>query len=214
MQYNYRAYVGHRKIAFTRPGFEDEEHRLETHDMQKLIDTQSISERLDASWRIVKAQKLDERRRLVDLEHSVIAQALTGYDNCGPESLEGYLDGDWYLTALPQIANPFRSSEKEITLYLVYDDRRERYFFAELDEDGSIIDRERILNIEWENPDLSMRRRLWLQHDYDTLVQEQSRLRGWSASKVRLRFGELKIPVHRDGYRYAYAFGAVASDSE
>jgi len=214
MQYNYRAYVEHRKIAFTRPGFEDEEHRLETHDMQKLIDTQSICERLDASWRIVKAQKLDERRRLVDLEHSVIAQALTGYDNCGPESLEGYLSGDWYLTALPQIANAFRLSQKEITLYLVYDDRRERYFFAELDEDDSIVDRERILNIEWENLDISMRRRLWLQHDYDTLVQEQSRLRGWGANKVRLRFGELKIPAYADGYRYSYVFGAVLSDDE
>ena len=123
--------------------------------------------------------------------------------------MEGWLWGDWHLTGLPQAANPFRQSgEKETTLYLVYDKKRDRYYFAELDGEGNPVDRERILNIAWESEEDCKSERVWLRRDYDALVEEQSRLRGWRKIETTLRFGELRVP-QRKAYLYSHLFGMM-----
>ncbi|KAE9530178.1 type I-F CRISPR-associated helicase Cas3f [Testudinibacter aquarius] len=71
LQKNIRALEHPGEVAFTRPGFESNQFKLETHDMQRLMPLEQL-QRVDASVRINKAEILQANSILTDLEHRVI----------------------------------------------------------------------------------------------------------------------------------------------
>ncbi|PIE39799.1 MAG: type I-F CRISPR-associated helicase Cas3, partial [Gammaproteobacteria bacterium] len=98
--------------AFFHPGFEDDDHRLTTHDCQKLLTPMQL-DHINATPRIQRPEKLAFRERLSDLEHQVMAELL---NNEAPNYVNGYWKNtdtaNRALVYLQQIA-PFRASIPE-----------------------------------------------------------------------------------------------------
>ena len=212
LQYNWKAFRDGDKEEekyFNRPGYE-EKLTLESHDLYQLINSDDIALRLDAVPRISKREPLDYSRSLADLEHVVTQSELASYHRVGPETLQGYLNEAWYLTALPQHLNPFRKGEKSTNLFYVSDPESEDCFFAEKNEQGYPVNREEILRISHVELGDSGEQNLWLPREYKTVLQKIADRKNISMRIASLRFGEINF-VLRDNVEYQYSdqFGLV-----
>ena len=212
MQYNWRSFRTGDQVHqryFNRPGYE-EKITLESHDLKKLINCDSISKRLDAIPRIQKKTKLDYNRSLVDLEHFVTQSELTNYHRGGPETLQGFLEGNWFLTALPQQLNPFRKSENSTNLFYVFNPEKNTFYFAEKNEIGLPINRETILGISQNKTEDLEKNNLWIQKDYHSALNKIVAKNKINTMEASLRYGELNL-VMRDKVEYKYCdqFGLV-----
>ena len=207
MQYNLRALKsGNDKPAYCRPGYEDnDEFRLNTHDLKKLVDEKSIARCIDAIPRIKRNEPLCVHENLADLEHHVIASLLTSYDNVGPESMQGWLTQHWWLTAIPQQINQFRKSQPTIKLYLLYDDGK--LTFVEKDDKGKPNKVETLYGIKHDNLDGKTTNRLWLQRDYVSLLETIVEIKGDISMKTAsLKYGEINFPNYQNvGANYIYS---------
>ncbi len=214
MQYNWKAFKAGDEQGekyFYQPGYEDKVV-LDTHDLNQLIDTKIIKERLDAVPRITKNIDLNHLHSLIDLEHFVVQSELARYHCHGPETLQGYLAGTWYLTALPQFLNPFRKSEASTNLFFTYEPDKDCCYFAEKDETGHLINREGILRIQHDELSENEQENLWLKRDYSSLLGQYSEQQELSKSKISLRYGELNLIIRKDGdtkYKYNDQYGLV-----
>ena len=213
LQYNWKTIQSGNqpgKKYFCRPGYEDKQV-LDTHDLCELIDTKAIAKSVNAIPRIQKPLHLNYRNALADLEHYVTQIQLANYKGMGPEKLQGYLAENWYLTALPQVLSPFRKSEPNTKVFLMYDPDEERCLFIEKDEQGHPIDRENILQIHQQGISKSHENRLWLKRDYGKLLEQYAEQQDCSKKLTSLRYGELSF-VYRENHEYEYSdqFGLVA----
>jgi len=208
MQYNYKAFKGsdeEGETYFKYPGYEVGV-TLDTHDMNELVDRKALSIRLDASARIMKPKKLNYKSSLSDLEHYQTYRDLTSYDKKGATGLQGYLDESWFLTAHPQYFNPFRESEPTQKVFLVYDENDRAYTFCEIEGYDNIIKIEEILQIDKIEIDDEMSDGLWLERDYNLLVE------GFDKSKraISIKYGELSFGYYEgSSYEYSDQFGLV-----
>jgi len=192
---------------FRRPGYENNVC-MDTHDLTRLIDV--TSEKVDAIPRIQKPDTLNYRESLADLEHYVIQQQLTNYQKEGPESLQGFLTGCWYLTALPQAINPFRKSEPTTNIFLMYDDDEDRCCFIEKDNWGHPVRCDSILQIHHQELNPIIKNRLWLFRDYKQLLKQQAEYHHSSLQNISLRYGELNFRYQENQeYEYSDQFGLV-----
>ncbi len=212
LQYNWKTFKAgdeQGKKYFNRPGYE-EKVVLDTHDLNRLIDVVAIEKRLDAVPRIRKNNKLDYHTSLADLEHVATQAELTSYHRHGPDTMQGYLAETWYLTALPQLLNPFRKSEASVNLFLTYSSDDERCYFSEKDDKGYPINREGILQIQHIELTEGEKKNLWLMRDYQTLLSRYSEQQELSKRRISLRYGELNF-VGRENTEYKYndQFGLV-----
>ncbi len=211
MQYNYRAFQKSDEEGryFNRPGYE-ENITLHTHDLSKLVDRKALLERVDATPRIENPKKLDARNSLSDLEHLVIQKDLTSYEKKGADSLQGYLDENWFLTAHPLYLHPFRESMESTKVFLAYSEKRDDYYFAELGEYGEPINREEILQISRVEDKID-ENRLWLKRDYNQLVEVYALKNNQTKEEVSLRYGELSFVRYDEDNEYEYSeqFGLV-----
>lgn len=212
LQYNWKAFKANDQQGekyFNRPGYEDEV-KLSTHDITQLLSVDDIAQRLDAIPRIMRNPNLNIQTSLVDIEHYITHQKLTNYHGIGPEELQGYLTGSWYLTALPQMLNRFRQSEPSTRVFRTYDAESDRYYFAEKDQDGWPIDRENILQINVVELTDKEKDSLWLWRDYDQLIATQAEKEQTQKKWASLKYGELSF-IQNDGKSYEYndQFGLV-----
>ena len=214
MQYNWRGVkCKHRECvkAFIRPGFEDKV-LLTSHDLNDLVDTKQLAKQVNAIPRIQKPDKLQETKKLVDLEHYAIRSLLaTNPKGCFiPATLQGYLSSAWFLTAYPQKITPFRGGPPSLKIFLTFNDDKQAYFFCEKNEKGIPINREKSLNIvraDLKALDVS---RLWLQRDFNEAVDHEAVKRDLSYRRVSLRYGELSFPHNESmAYEYSDQFGLV-----
>ncbi len=208
MQYNYKAFKANDEEGeeyFKYPGYE-EGTVLDTHDMRELVDVKALEERLDATARVMKPKKLKHKSSLSDLEHYQTQKALTAYDKKGATSLQGYLDENWFLTAHPQYLHPFRESEPTQKVFLVYDEDDKAYSFCEIEGYDNIIKREEILQIDRVELDDEMKEGLWLNRDYNALVEEFDK----SKRAVSIKYGELSFGYYEGcEYEYSDQFGLI-----
>jgi CRISPR-associated endonuclease/helicase Cas3 len=186
MKYNYRALkTGGKKIAFKRPGYQNHKEDLSSYDLNKLVNTQELSERLDATNRIQKTNSSE----LADLEHKVIHQLLTNDDNKGSESMQGWIESDWWLTALPQQYVQFRGNKSEdMTVFMMIDNA-----FLEKGDRGKTVERGRD-NIELKALNELEMQNLWLKRDYAALLKEQAKNKDLEV--VALIYGEINLPTY------------------
>lgn len=207
MQYNLKALHNRdAKPVFCRPGFEGSgTNKLKTHDLKKLLDESDIATRIDATPRILKPDKLQSQEKLADLEHKVIAEALTNYAGVGPETLQGYLQQGWGLTALPQILQPFRKDDNGVNLFLVYDGDKAPYF-AEKNREGEPVTREDIYGISHHDKNFDCER-LWLPRNYRTALQEIAEQKNLALKEASLRYGELSFPLYLKKYYNELIYG-------
>ena len=214
LQYNWKGIRDkHREDAkvFNRPGFE-ETVQLESHDLNDLLDTETLLQRLDAIPRIRKPQELQHTKQLADLEHYVIHRLLATYrtECTGPAELQGYLREAWFLTAYPQDLVPFREGRPSLKIFLTFDEDEKKCTFCEKNEKGFPVPRELPLKISRTTLDTEAARRLWLVRDFDTEIEALAEQQETSLRKVSLRYGELGFP-HNENEKYEYndQFGLV-----
>ncbi|WP_330111185.1 type I-F CRISPR-associated helicase Cas3f [Methylophaga thalassica] len=220
MQYNLKGIQHNQEPnqkVFTYPGFE-EYRTLKSHDLNQLINTKAIAERLDAIPRIELPAHLNaaylrqqhQAETLAELEHAATWDWLANYTTnkdfnpqTGPQTLPGWLCHHWFLTALPQVLSPFRKGEPNLKVFLVFNEFEQASQFCEKDEKGYAINRERLLNIERMSLSEVAMSRLWLNRNFDQccieLVDKQQR----SQSSISLRYGELSFP-HNEKKQYGY----------
>lgn len=206
-QYNYKAFMDGDKPGrayFVHPGFEILNPPLVTHDLVRLIDTEAVAKRLDAVPRIIKNEPLEPTKKLADLEHYVTYKFLSDYVAKGADSFEGYLKESWYLTAHPLYLHPFREGKEETKAVLVYDEEQDRTYFAQIDRHGNIIDRDDYFGFE-RIDESQIKQRLWLDRDYQTILQEYAEMHGLDIRSVCRRFGEISFVRYDENDRFAYS---------
>ncbi len=188
MKYNHRALkTAGKKIAFKWPGYQNDKNDLTTYDLDKLVNTTELAEKLDATNRI----KQTKSSELADLEHKVIHQLLTNYESKGPESMQGWLESDWWLTALPQKYVRFRGNKsQDLTVFLtvknIFLEKGDKGNTAEVGKDNITVDS--LSESEMQN--------LWFKREYVKLIAEQAERLEFDLEKVALIYGEINIPTY------------------
>ena len=210
MQFNLRGMLGS-KPAFCRPGYESDADKLNSYDLASLLDERLLNDRLDAEPRISKPEELSPQDSLVDLEHYSIHQLLTNYNKSGPESMQGWLDLCWWLTAIPQQYVKFRRSHPQVIRFLCQ--REGGWKFVEKDHFGNLLQpRERMFDIRHdENLTELESERLWMYRDYETLLRKMNDA---DVEKAALTYGELGFPTYGEdknnlSYTYSSQFGLI-----
>jgi CRISPR-associated endonuclease/helicase Cas3 len=135
---------------------------------------------------------------------------LTSFDKVGANTFEGYLTESWFLTAHSIYLHPFRESLKNTNIFLVYSEKNDNYYFAELDEYKNLINREEILQISRTDDNIDTSR-LWLHRDYNELVKEYASKNNQTKEEVSLRYGELNFVIYKEDSEFEYSdqFGLV-----
>ena len=206
LQYNWKGLRDIKKPkarVFEKPGYELFAS-LPTHDLNKLIDTERVAERLDATPRITKPSTRSLRRpsTLAALEHHALQKWLTDYENKSPDDLQGYLVGHWFLSALAQVMSPFRQSEASTKLYFMLDENKDEYAFHEWAGE-EYVNRQRPLQIELDALTQEEGEKLWLHRDYIYAIQSMAEKQGRSKRDMTKTFGEMNVTL-RENERYCY----------
>ncbi|HEY8095451.1 MAG TPA: type I-F CRISPR-associated helicase Cas3f [Methylobacter sp.] len=208
LQYNLKALTqADDRPAYCRPGYESKDHLLGSHDLTALIPAAELGA-INALPRIQRNAQLQQTERLADLEHYCIQQLLTAYQEQGPDQLQGWLSGCWWLTALPQKLSPFREQQPQQTLYRIPDEKG-AWLFVEKSpqgQDNPVEDRYKI------DPSIKLseqaQARWWLYRDYQSLLEDMAEQKSWSLRETALRYGEINVQIDEDdilkGRRFAY----------
>ena len=92
LQYNLKG-LRKAEVAFEKPGFEINSakgnFKLDTKNLAELIDIQNIESGINAIPRIQPNRPLQPTKKLADLEHAVMVDALTAYAKVGAQPLNG-----------------------------------------------------------------------------------------------------------------------------
>jgi len=192
LQHNLRG-LNNKEKAFCYPGYESGDHKLKTHDLSQLVDVDKIAERLDSQARISREVKLEPQTKLVDLEHACIEELLNNQNTAGPETMQGWLSGYWWLTALPQQYVRFRNSSTQAIRYLTpYRDFDDEWHFVEKDDEGKGVPNKS--GIECYKLSAKEKTRLWLYRDYKQLLLDLDY--GDNLEKLALTYGEISLPTY------------------
>lgn len=227
LQYNWRTLKygdEPREPRFYRPGYEtsgklpkdegngSKQGSMQSHNLFKVIDTNLISTRLDATPRI-QLRQIDSKTAMALLEHAVIDSQLTHYQGIGPETLQGYIQWYWYLTALPQKLNRFRQGAKTIQLYRVTN-RSGETWFTERDTKGNFnytntdefANQDNAYQITTKLLTEEQSKRLWMQRDYIQLLQMQSDIHDISLNTAAIHYGEIILDVYQNTINRVYEY--------
>ncbi|SGZ81109.1 CRISPR-associated helicase Cas3, Yersinia-type [Bathymodiolus thermophilus thioautotrophic gill symbiont] len=199
MQYNYKTLKtfkegGESKLKKTRvfinPGYQKQASDLDKYNLNDLIDTKQLANKLDATNRIQKSKNPHPTEDLADLEHKIIADLLLD-ETIGASTLKGWFESNWWLSALPQTYAKFRESSGEITLFLTLDKG-----FVEKDKwGGGYEPKNRAYGIEVDKFDNFSR--LWISRNYEeSLKRAMSDFNKADLIKTALTFGEINITTY------------------
>ena len=198
--------------VFCRPGYECANDLFDTPNLKQLVDGKALDARVDAQPRINKPETLNPSGSLVDLEHKVIHDLLTDYGSNGPETLQGWLTGCWWLTAIPQHYVRFRESYPQDVLFLVPIENS--FVFCEKNACGDPVQQESRYKFFKKDDVLSEQAhaRLWLCRDYTALLEK---IDDMSIEKAALIYGEINLPTYSRarqdlGFTYSSQFGLVS----
>lgn len=189
MQYNVEGLTKTKGAVFCKPGFESGKYLLSSHDMNVLVDTQELSEGIDASPRIVRPEELHPHDSLIHLEHQVLTD-FRDLSCFGAGYLHGWQEEMWWLTGLPQQFNKFREGEQNIELCLMETDDGNWAFHEKDMLTGTWITRGGVYDIGYGKEEDSAR--FWLQRDYQEAFTRYVEARG--DRSVNIRVGILSLP--------------------
>lgn len=227
LQYNWKGYQGRSDLVFTRPGYESEKWKLNSHNLLDLVNEKHLLRGVNAIPRIKKDISVDHHSDLAALEHYATAQTL-GCDYLlsvgeshsrprsnprrrqslrignNPKTLWGYTDEYWWMTALPQHFKSFRSSSPSLKLYLIEDERKGSQFKVYDAHTREWIKVEKKLGISHQPLPESVMKRLWLVRDYRQSAIRKSEELGVDVNVISKRFGEISLSYYQDGQHYRY----------
>ncbi|MFW1799223.1 type I-F CRISPR-associated helicase Cas3f [Acinetobacter nematophilus] len=224
LQYNLKG-LHRAKVAFAKPGFEVNSAKgnfiLETKNLSELIDPEHLQQ-INAIPRIKPNQPLQSIKKLADLEHAIMADALTSYNKVGAKPLNAWLTQKWFLTALPQQFNPFRQNSANIQLFAIW--KNHKLIFCVKDDVGRYIDRSglyKIREIDYSELSELEQQRLWLNRDYHDILRRlaldkfpENEDIEEKIERLSERYGEILLPEYDEDKQLIYSeqFGLVVLD--
>lgn len=215
LQYNVNGlHERRRSIVFCRPGLESRKYPLVTHDMKKLVDVKRLVQRIDASLRVMKPEKLRSKNSLSDLEHKVM-QDFRALSQTGAKYLHGWQNESWYLTGIPQKLNPFREGSQTAALFLYFQSDEDETFQEYDASNKSYVSRTEHYGITIENDEAN--EHFWLERNYQKEVTaraeaetEELESLDRAIAKTCHASGELDLPIYSETnktYHYSDQFG-------
>ena len=224
LQYNLKG-LRRAPVAFEKPGFEIDSakgnFKLESKNLAELLDIAQIESGINAIPRIQAKSPLQSTKRLADLEHAVMADALTAYEEVGAKPLNAWLTQKWFLTALPIRFNAFRQSSPNIQLFAAL--QNGKLTFCEKDDFGKYIDRTGFYNIRHIDLNELEQKRLWLNRNYSDILRRMavdkiSEKEGIDVEIENLskRYGEIMLPEYDSNKKLTYSaqFGLVVLNND
>lgn len=207
MQYNLNALQKNNNVpAYSRPGYErscPDDYMLRTHDLAQLIDKKFFTTGVNALPRIQRSISLKPKENFADLEHYSISKLLTSYDKYGPEEMQGWITQCWWLTAVPQQLNSFRESAGQYKLFLApYEGN---FVFMEKDDKGHSHVAEKKYCINQSIVSNTALNRLWLNLDYQQLIEDCVQQQESTELKIALKYGELLLPEYNLDKKHQYS---------
>ena len=217
MQYNMKSFLQENhegkpiKPVFCYPGYETCDKLLETHNLKKLVDEESLKHSVDAIPRVQRSKKLNPEKSLVDLEHYKMEQSLNKLDIYGAGHLSGWINEYYWLTAIPQKLYRFRNSTPSENIYLIpKDENLKNYKFKVKSNSGHWEPIEEEYEINHDDSLENDNKRLWLNRDYSKLLVNTSEEQGLTPEEAAKRYGELSfIKYNNSRFTYSPQFGLV-----
>jgi CRISPR-associated endonuclease/helicase Cas3 len=150
---------------------------------------------------------LHPEKKLIDLEQAAMAE-LRSLEKKGPDTVGGWQQTFWWLTAEPQQLNRFRASSGE-DIELCYEYNEGKLRFCAKENDWNSIGETLGISL-LEAPTEQVQQRYWLVRDYaaalrkymetDEFVDERAAMKAASH-----RYGEIILTNYRDGGKYFYS---------
>lgn len=208
LQYNLLGLQGV-QVAFARPGFEQTEARLTTHDLRRLLPQEQL-QAINAVPRISPQGDLaDWPQRLDLLEHARLTGLLLeqgplpGGDGINPHVADWWaaLDGQpsrLHLCAVLQQQTPFRAGrpDQPYILQLEDDDEDGALQFCRLEDDGTV---RRQSNLLAQQPlECGQRMHAWACLDYRRELLELAERFELSPNQCARRFGQVQLTEPQD----------------
>lgn len=202
-EYNLKSFFNPDALAFYRPGFESEQHRLVgSHSLCNVLDVHALAEKIDSRPRIQANEPLHPTQRLDDLEHSVLNELLLSEKHL-PRQAWGWLHSDYYLSLLPQRLTPFRQqsiAESIYKLHLTEDDELE---IRSPDKNG-LGKVQAQHSITYLNA--SEKQRIWLSLDYFECIEQQLENSTKKRRALCELLGEFRLPDNEGQTSFTLVF--------
>lgn len=190
LERNVRALRGE-KIAYCRPGFETEKHRLPHHDLHELL--------CEEGYRTINAiPRITEDlpgNALAALEHTRLRAALLdGGDN------SDVIAAQWWRLPLTwsselQWRTPFRASSPEESFYLTMKEEYDEPVFCLLQDDGEPKSSGRFCE---QNLSMADGVEPWFAVDYAEILQALAETKQMELIAVSRRYGEITLRISRE----------------
>ena len=220
--------------AYWRPGFENGDFRLTTHDLNKLLADEDLTT-IDARPRIVARQEkeLRPRERLVDLEHARLERAMcrplprqltarelrAGVSNSSLGAYTWWVQQRSTLSAILQTEQRFRKqTQKQLDLVLLPSDNGDEAYLAYRLDPQSNKSGKASFRTEYVKVDDSLNQRIdlrtegrrfvpWSENNYMSGLSDLAAELEIDLSTCAKRFGVLSLPDSTNGWRYHPVLG-------
>lgn len=186
-------------LAYCRPGFEDQQHILKTHDLQDLIEPEQLDP-LDAAPRIRERDPLDANGNLADLEHQQLRELMLAEG----ASSTAFTVPDWWRTRAHLIgqlqhSQRFRKGPPDLTFALLprAEDDEEISFFRR-DDDWIRVDS----LLDWCQLEHGPRVTPWGTADYGAMLTELAEQLEREPLSCAERYGTVQLMDSVHGWRY------------
>lgn len=192
---NYKALTGC-EVAFTKPGFEDnDEFLLESKKIDDIM-TPEEYETVSAIPRIHEHESLYKNKRLVDLEHAHMRAELFS-KSISAKSWWQSPDLTW--SAELQRRRPFRQSAPQSEYFLYFEDEHEQPQFYWQDRHKHLHCCESYLFEHLQELELGASVQPWLScYDLQLLIFQQAEELNMTASQACLKFACISLPRQED----------------
>jgi CRISPR-associated endonuclease/helicase Cas3 len=208
MQYNLK---GKRKIAYSKPGYENLNNSLETHNIKELLQGSDIENHIDSIPRIQNPnEKFKPTQNLISLEHKVIKDCLTDYEATAAKTMQGWLKTCVWMSAASQKLASFRTGDKPLRYYLMpKEDYQENFIFTQKNDSGQHSEQKNKIAF---SEDEIQSTKLWLQRDYGEILSTIAEQKELTQKEAAEKFGLLEVVEYKDEsnqYEYSEQFGLI-----
>lgn len=177
--------------AFSRPGFEGDTHRLESHRLKDILGPEDIG-RIDAAPRIRARVALQPTKNLVDLEHSRLAEMMLGQTPGAENPVTLWWEKPSSLCGELQRIQPFRKdNEGRQRFVLQPDEDMEDVHFFSLDFQGGMTQQDNLFEEVVLNP--APRIGIFAVPDYLEALESFSRTLDMEPQECARRFGVIDL---------------------
>lgn len=190
LSHNYLALTG-KNIAFTKPGFEDGQFPLKSHDLHDLLEKEQF-QTINSIPRILERRPLNATANLADLEHVHLAAKLMGSED---PRVEGYAARWWQHAAHwsfeLQRRSMFRQSGADDAYLLYFEDEGDKPEFNKVDDCGDLkVCENEFVRVE---PELSPGVSLWGENDFAGIIVQLADELDMEIGEACRKFGVLRL---------------------